>query len=191
VPDSLQQGWSLFCYQVALPQHEYAAERPLGEDEVLITRHRWDWFFLPWILLAIAVSPVLAWQLHDLRSLLFPLAVAGLWLLMRMSTPAKGMRTPRSRSSQHRSVWAILGWSASGIGGVFLFDAVQMHFPHPQLLAAMGMAAWFCILLIFVFREDRQKRRDDQAKAEHAAEEWERQEAECGEKLSQTSGVEK
>ncbi len=182
VPDSLQQGWSLFCYQVALPQHEHAAERPLGEDEVLITRRRWDWFFLPWILLAIAVSPVLAWQLH-FRSLLFPLAVAGLWLVMRMSTPAKGMRTPRSSSSQNRFVWAILGWGASGIGGVFLFHAFQVHIPHPQLLAAMGMVAWFCILLVFVYREDRNKRHDDKAKAEHAAEEWERQEAEGGEKF--------
>ena len=100
VPDSLQSGWSLFCYKVALPQHEHAAERPLGEDEVLIARRRWDWFFLPWLLLAIAVAPVLAWQLHDPRSLLFPLAVAGLWLLMRMSTPAKGMRATRSSRSQ-------------------------------------------------------------------------------------------
>ena len=183
VPHSLQRGWRLFCYKVALPQHEHAAERPLGEDEVLITRRRWDWFFLPWLLLAIAVAPVLGWQLHDLRILLFPLAVAGLWLLMRMSTPAKGMRTPRSSSSQHRVACAILGWGASGIGGVFLFNAFQVHLPHPQLLAAMGMVAWFCILLVFVYREDRNKRRDDQAKAELAAEEWERQEAECGEEL--------
>ena len=65
-----------------------------------------------------------------------------------------------------------------GIGGVFLFDAFQVYLPHPQVLAIMGLVAWFCILLVFVYREDRHRRRDDQVKAEHAAEEWERQEAE-------------
>lgn len=46
LPQPIQRDWEAFCIRHALPLLKHAMDAPLRADEVLITRRRWDRFFL-------------------------------------------------------------------------------------------------------------------------------------------------
>ena len=46
LPQSIQQDWERFCLRNALPLLKQDTDAPLQPDEILITRRRWDRFFL-------------------------------------------------------------------------------------------------------------------------------------------------
>lgn len=96
LPHSLQHDWPLFCYRFALPIRDPPANnRELQEDEVLITRNRWDWYFLPTIVLSIGIGVAFwftpgAFHFWFAPFLFAPLLLAPLWLLARCMTSKQG-----------------------------------------------------------------------------------------------------
>jgi hypothetical protein len=64
---SIQKDWDRFCYKVATPLLANSHERPLQEDEILVTRRRYDWLFLPTIVLTAIAGIGFAWYLRELR----------------------------------------------------------------------------------------------------------------------------
>ena len=76
VSEGLQEGWALFCHKIAVPLRDkstppHAVPKP---GTVRITRSRWDWYFVPSIVLSIILGVVFCWWLEQPQMLVFPAA---------------------------------------------------------------------------------------------------------------------
>lgn len=107
LPESVRQDWGLFCHKVALrlQEHDAVGDRPPAQDEVAITRRRWDWYFVPSIVISAGIGIVLYWRLGQPRFLTAPAAPIFLWLFLRFTTPKKrlGNKTVQ-RSTEAQAV---------------------------------------------------------------------------------------
>lgn len=112
IPEPDQEGWDLFCHRVAMPLRRYDPQAlPVPDnDEVLLTRKRWDRLLLPWILLFTVGGVLAAWKFNLPRLLSAPLLPMILWLSMRYSTPNQGMVSQKiSADKESRSYLIFLG----------------------------------------------------------------------------------
>lgn len=100
-----------------LPQPATPAPLSKGTD-VLLTRRRWDFYFLPTTVVATALGIGMIWATGELKGLVAPVAPLGLWMFMRYSTPRTGM-TDRRLSSEPEMLW-LLAWGGLGVAGVIL-----------------------------------------------------------------------
>lgn len=113
LPESVQQNWDLFCHKIAIPLRDYKPEKfkPPGADEVLLTRKRWDWYFVPFILLTIVLGIVAAWKFQLPRLLNAPVLPTILWLILRYGTPKRGMVSQRiSADREFVKLWNYIAW---------------------------------------------------------------------------------
>jgi hypothetical protein len=79
-------------------RQESGATKPLTLDprmEALLTRRRWDWYFLPATLIAVALGLFVTTTTGDRWILVAPVPMALLWLCTRFSTLPEGMRVRR------------------------------------------------------------------------------------------------
>ncbi len=112
-PESHQEGWDLFCHRIAMPLRRYDPQtiHVPDKDEVLLTRKRWDWLLLPFILLTVVFGLVAAWKFGLPRMLTAPVLPTALWLFLRYSTPRKGMVARKlSADPEQNSQLAFFGW---------------------------------------------------------------------------------
>ncbi|WP_417376158.1 hypothetical protein [Gimesia maris] len=112
IPEPNQEGWDLFCHRVALPLRRYDPQAlPVPDnDEVLLTRKRWDRLLIPWILLFTVGGILAAWKFNLPHLLSAPLLPMILWLSMRYSTPKQGMVSQKlSADKESRSYLIFLG----------------------------------------------------------------------------------
>ena len=70
-----------------------------SQQKVVLTRKRWDAYFLPLFVLAICVGAFLVWQTGQLRFAVSPLGVLPIWLMLRFTTPPDGMSVTTIRST--------------------------------------------------------------------------------------------
>ena len=61
----------------------------------MITRRRWDCYFVPAILLSVVIGAVACWKFQQPRMLAAPLMPALLWILLRAMTPRQGLVSKR------------------------------------------------------------------------------------------------
>jgi hypothetical protein len=176
-PGEIQRDWKPFCHKIAVPMRVESLDLPLKPDEVLLTRRRWNKFFLICFLVLTILCVAIKWLLQNPRALLVPVGLVPVWLLMRFVTPRKGMRS-KTLSSEGKEFLPFLIWFAVAIGGTYLFSALQNQIPWFAFWATFAFVAWFGVLLLIAYHLDRRKRRADLAQAEGAAAEWERLEAE-------------
>ncbi|MDF1746319.1 MAG: hypothetical protein P1V19_21665, partial [Gimesia sp.] len=113
LPESVQQNWEMFCHKVAIPLRDYKPEefQPPGADEVLLTRKRWDWYFVPLILLTAVLGIIATWKFQLPRLLSAPLLPTMLWLMLRYGTPKRGMVCGRiSHDKEFVKLWKHIAW---------------------------------------------------------------------------------
>ena len=175
LPHSIQHNWERFCLQVALPLEQCHLDVPLEDNEVLVTRRRWDCYFVPAILLLAAAAVFCAWQLRIPRLLLSPLALSLVWLVVRSSTPSEGLRSRRGSKEPERGFLLFLFiWAVIALLGSWTLTALAPRLRWGPALVALWLV--FCLAVLFVqaCRADRHKQQAQQPMAALAAEEWDR-----------------
>ena len=68
-------------------------------SHIVITRRRWDYYFLPMLLCAGVIGIVTASYTQQLRPLGAPFAVILLWFMVRLRTPKEGMEVRTIRGT--------------------------------------------------------------------------------------------
>lgn len=154
IPEPDQEGWDLFCHRVAMPLRRYDPQAlPVPDnDEVLLTRKRWDRLLLPWILLFTVGGVLAAWKFNLPRLLSAPLLPTALWLFLRFSTPKKGMVSRKiSADKELRSLLFFTGgmlltYLAILVGLKFIDSPLLDNNIFMACLTLIGMAAmlWKC-----------------------------------------------
>jgi hypothetical protein len=170
VPESLQTDWDLFYFQVVKGFARRDAKP--GKGEILLTRRRYNVFFVPAILLAGCIGVCCWWLTEETRFLAAPLSLVGLWLFVRFLTPRKGMID--KRLSGQPGMLPMLAWTAVGIGALLLL--CRIFDPHlarwtPTLI--VGTIVWFTVFFVLASRVDRRRRRRELEAAKVAAQQAE------------------
>ena len=174
--ESVQAGWPLFAYKFAVRLRDGTAaeNRPLGPNEVRLTRRRWDWYFVPAILVAAAFGAIANLFLQQPRMLLAPVGPVVIWLALRFMTPRRGLRDIRISSRPDLGFLGfIIGWLCLTVVGVFAFGALKLPEPAATWLAVASSIIWFAGLLFVVSRFDRQRQRLAFEQAKLAVQRWE------------------
>ena len=162
LPESIQDGWELFCYKVAVPERDGGLEKvsiPTAE-QTIISRKRWDWYFIPPILLLAVFGVVMFWKTQRLGVLASPLLLVPLWLYLRCVTPKRGLIAKRIGSDSDETWFVVFLLLSSGVFIVGSAAFKQLNLPQPQegIVAAVALVLYFAVLAWQVSRMDRAKR---------------------------------
>ncbi len=180
-PMPLQEGWPLFCSKIALPLRDRDAllHGDPGPDSVRITRRRWDWYCVPFILLMAVFGFAASWRLQQPRMLVAPLLPAFLWLMLRTVTPREGMAAKRITSEPGMTNFLVfeLFWFGVAVAGLVVFKIWNPPMPVAAITAGIALVLWLGVLLWQACRLDRQRRERDEANASVAVGQWDEGEA--------------
>lgn len=167
LPEVVQTNWELFCHRVAVPLREKVRQpvREPKKDEILITRRRWDWLFLPIIVLTLVFGLVMWLAFEQPRMLVAPVAPVGLWLFLRITTPKSGLIAKRLSITPERSrlLWISLCFVVLFLATAFFDVTVAMVF-------AFVLFGWMTFI---GYRFDRQRLQRDCKAAPMSAKMWE------------------
>jgi hypothetical protein len=175
LPLSIQQDWERFCLRNALPLLKHNSDLPLQPDEILLTRRRWDRFFLATTVVLLILGILCAWLLRSLPLLAFPLVSLLMWSLVRFSTPAEGLRHKKIPTQAKGYLLLFAVWCSIGVVII-----ASLGNSHNHLAIGLGIA-WLAIFLYVGHRIDRRLEAARDAAAPAAAEEWARLEDAAGE----------
>ncbi|MCA9020042.1 MAG: hypothetical protein KDA74_07875, partial [Planctomycetaceae bacterium] len=177
IPEPDQEGWDLFCHRVAMPLRRYDPQAlPVPDnDEVLLTRKRWDRLLIPWILLFTVGGILAAWKFNLPHLLSAPLLPMILWLSMRYSTPKQGMVSQKLSADKETSSFLIF---SGGMLIVYLTILVGLKFIElPFLDNDMFMICLTLIWMPVVFwnclRHDKIRHKKQLEASKASVEEWE------------------
>jgi hypothetical protein len=139
-------------------------EKPDDANAVIVlTRRRWDWYFLVATAVAAVLGLVFSVVLHSRTLLLCPLGVIALWLWLRFQTPPGGM--PARRISATPGAPQLLAWLAfmgALFALVFAFDGLVLGqgWREPLKLYHLGLylPLWIVLLVGVWFIEKRYSR---------------------------------
>lgn len=188
LPESVQHDWGLFCHKVALPlqEHDAQIDRPPADGEVAITRRRWDWYFVPSIVISAGIGIVLYSRLGQPRFLPVSALLTFLWLFLRYTTPKKGLVTKRLNAQPmlKRFLWFELVWGTLGLGGIGLFNFLNPPKPLALPLGTTGLVLWFGVLLWRARMVDRERLRQDLEQAAESLVRWRESEAAVPHRIS-------
>ena len=178
-PAQRQANWDLFCHKVALPFVRYldCDGKPRPEPgQVLISRRRWDWYFLPLIMLCAVAGTVAAWRLAQPRLLVAPLAPTSIWAVLRVLTPKRGYLSSSISATPGMSAYLLflLLWLAIAVAGISLFPIIAPHIPAKEVWAGSLLAGWFAVLLWRAYREDVTRLERDKVESLASVEAWNR-----------------
>ena len=129
-----------------------APEQPADPNAVIVlTRRRWDCYFLAATASAAVLGLVFSFVLEDRSPLIWPLSVVPLWLLLRFQTSVGGM--PARRISATPGTRQLLAWVAlMGVlfAGVFAFDGLVLgqRWHEPLKLYHLGLYLPLLIVLL-------------------------------------------
>ena len=177
IPASAQEGWDLFCHRVALPLRRYDPQAlPVPDnDEVLLTRKRWDRLLLPWILLFTVGGVLAAWKFNLPCLLSAPLTPTALWLFLRFSTPKQGMVSQKLSADKETSSFLIF---SGGMVLVFLTILVGLKFIElPFLDNDMFMICltliWMPVVFWNCYQHDKIRHKKQLEASKTSVKEWE------------------
>ncbi len=177
IPASAQEGWDLFCHRVALPLRRYDPQAlPVPDnDEVLLTRKRWNRLLLPWILLFTVGGVLAAWKFNLPRLLSAPLLPIIIWLSMRYSTPQQGMVSQKISTDKELSSFLIFS-------GVLLLVyltilVVLKWIDIPLINNTMFMACltlgWMAVVFWKCYQHDKIRHKKQLEASKVSVKEWE------------------
>lgn len=175
IPNTVQEGWGLFCVKVAVPLCKNDTEC-LAPGQVAVTRKRWAWYFLPTTLLFAILGIVLSMTLGLHRMLSAPLPILALWALLHFSTPRKGLAVTRihAEPGSSRFLLFLLFWGGVALAGSFVLFAVNPRFPPTFVWLTSGGILWFAVLIYKAIQVDRLRQRSDEDRIPMALTEWDK-----------------
>ncbi|QDT80276.1 hypothetical protein Mal35_37470 [Gimesia maris] len=177
IPASAQEGWDLFCHRVALPLRRYDPQAlPVPDnDEVLLTRKRWNRLLLPWILLFTVGGVLAAWKFNLPRLLSAPLLPIIIWLSMRYSTPKQGMVSRKLKADKESNSYLTF------LGGMFAAYMILMiglkFIDNPPVSESTIMLSltviWFAVVLWKSHRIGKKLHKKQLKASKTSVKEWE------------------
>jgi hypothetical protein len=179
VPKDVQHGWERFCYLTALPlrkRKNFDADQELEPGQVRLTRRRWDWYFVPAIVVFAGLGVLLYLLLDQPRLLAAPLAPAAFWLLMRFTTPKQGLVSERIRREELGGFVSLLILCLGSYLGSAAAIAVCRLAGLPAwlgpTLAILVLLGCLIAVVIAVFRMDQRRKQREQKEIPAAVQEW-------------------
>ena len=176
LPEESQHHWDLFCYRIAIPLRDYKPDEiPSPEPgEILITRQRYDRFFIPLIIVAGISGAIAAWYSQSPRFLIAPIPFMMLWYFLSHKMPKQGFvdrRISADKELKQCLIFQVLWLGIAAIGSL-IFG--RMNFPEPQntIYGVCLMCIWIIILLIIVSKLDRAKHQKDLKEAQQRVQQW-------------------
>jgi hypothetical protein len=184
VSTDLQDGWALFCHKIAVPLRDKRkpSHADPGTGNVRITRKKWDWYFVPAVVLFAVLGVVQYWYLEQPRMLAQPVAVVGLWLLVRFMTPREGLVAERITSRPETVGYLIFmaWWLAAVVIGIVLFEIWSPPMPAAAIIGGTALILWYAILFWRCYQFDRVRRKRDEEVAIASIRKWDEGEAAGG-----------
>jgi peptidoglycan/LPS O-acetylase OafA/YrhL len=176
VSSAIQKNWELFCLNVALPMQEAVLQPGAisGSDEIAITRTRWDWYFLPAIVLS-AIFGAIAWlRFQQPHFLVGPLAFTAMWLSLRILTPKSGFPATRISTVPGLAAFALflLTWLALAMAGIILFRYLPLQPPTNYVVGTLAFVFWMAILLFRAYQQDQKRIAQDNGRVPGALQKW-------------------
>lgn len=164
VPLPLQTGWELFYVRIgkrAARAARQLEETAPGVGEVLLTRRRFDAYFLIGMLLAGATAVYVYHRTGDSSVFAKLVGIPAIWLVVRFMCPRKGMVAKRATGdSRSRFVLIAYLWLFGGMACCLLLKA---FFPD---VAALFLIAFAVVTFPGIFAGmwmlDRRQRREEQ-----------------------------
>lgn len=151
IPESIQEGWDLFCHRIAMPLRRYnphALPVP-DQDEVLLTRKRWDRLLIPCILLFAVGGVAAAWKFGLPRLLTAPVLPTALWLYLRFATPRQGMVAKNLNADpEQKSQLAFYGWFLV-VSLLLLYVSRFVNFPWLDETTFSSCVSLIAICIVF------------------------------------------
>jgi hypothetical protein len=186
LPATVQRNWERFCLKVAIPLRDRDApgNRLPGPDQVTLPRSRWDWYFIPAILLSAVIGSVAYWKYDQPRVLVAPLMPTLLWLLLRFGTPRQGLVVKRMGAApgERRFLFFLLSWFCVAVVGMLLYQFFRPPMPYAAAVGVTGWIVWFGGLLFRATQFDRQRQQADLEGPRIATQQWD----EGAERLAET-----
>jgi hypothetical protein len=174
--EEVQTGWDMFCHSVANPLRDYVPEGvpTPSADEVTLTRRRWDWYFIPLILLSAVFGIVAWWKFQLPRMLAAPLLPTALWLFLRFGTPKQGMVARRISADPEHKRWLVflLSWFCVGMVSLVVFKPMNPPRPHDIVVATVGVILWFVGLFLRAYLLDRGMQQRKSEAANVSVQQW-------------------
>ena len=176
LPMPVQEDWDLFCSKIALPLRDWdtLAHGDPGPDSVRITRRRWDWYFVPAILLSVVIGAVAYWKFQQPRMLVAPLMPALLWLFLRAMTPRQGLVVKRMTAEPGMTSFLVfeIWWLGVAAIGIMAFEIWNPPMPHALVVGTTAVVLWLAGLGWRAHRLDRDRQQSDLAKAPASLRQW-------------------
>jgi len=176
LPTAVQENWAMFCYKIALPLRDgdTLAHADPTPDTVTIARRRWDWYFIPVILLSAVFGVITSWKFQQPRLLAAPLAPALLWLVLRAMTPRQGLVTKRITAEPGMMGFLVFEacWLGIALAGFAVFRIWRLPMPLALTPGTIAVVLWFGVLLWRAHQFDRLRRKRDEVNASIATRRW-------------------
>lgn len=174
--ESVQQNWELFCHKLAIPLRDYKPEKfqPPGADEVLLTRKRWDCYFIPFVVFCAVLGIIATWKFQLSRLLIAPILPTILWLSLRYATPKRGVVCQRiSADKEFVKLWKFIAWWSFIC--LIIFAILKLLNPPGIFGEFPGftvMILWMLVAYWRIFQSDRYQHKHDLENAKQAVQQW-------------------
>ena len=137
----LQQDWALYCHKIALPMRERRENPGPRPNEIVLTRRRWDLYFVPAIVISAGIGFYLWWVLDEARFLAGFVGFTIVWIWLRLMTPKEGLVDRRISATPGQKGF-IVCWAVSFALVFVLFLVVcvaKVEIPPFVIYAALGI----------------------------------------------------
>lgn len=184
LPESVQRGWSLFCYKVAIPETKPVDREP-EEGEVRYTRRMYDWIFLS-VFIVLVVAAFVEWKLSGYEDFLLWIGNEGwelafvliipvvIWIKVRYSTPAQGVVRKKIPLRDILYLWLsmfLFYGLLIVINRIYAKDIFNGDKFVGWSVVAVGTVL-FVMLIVSCIKDNLRNRRRDREAADGAVEEW-------------------
>jgi hypothetical protein len=176
VPAQVQEGWPLFCHQVALPLRDGIPSIVRSEQSsklYTITRKRYDRMLVFGFPLSVALA-IAMWASLDLwQFFVLPFLAIAAWILLRFHVPREGRSEARLTSTPLGRAH-LIGWGAIVSSQILLLGLALLDVAKPIAcsIACILLVAAIPPMLYFNFKSAKQRRTEVEQTAELASARW-------------------
>ena len=176
VPAQMQEGWPLFCHQVALPLRDGIPSIVRSEPSselYTITRKRYDRMLVFGFPLSVALAIAISASLNLWQFFVLPFLAIAAWLLLRFNVPREGRSEARFTSTLEGRA-QLIGWSAVVSSQLFMLGLALLDVGRPIACstACVLLVAALPPMLYLNFKSAKQRRTAVEQFAELAPAHW-------------------
>ncbi|MBI1247105.1 hypothetical protein GC197_04580 [bacterium] len=178
VPESVQEGWPMFCHTVALPLRDGTSFRERvhpASDFYTVTRQRYDRVAVVVIPMAFLIALTIGVWFNQWKAFVPPACLVFVWLLVRFGIPKEGRKELRLAKMRPFPIpAALLGFGGIAIGflliGVLPLGGVGKTTATAVGMVTMGMG--FVAMLYLVYKFEKKQQLANEQAAISAPEQW-------------------